>query len=73
MFGFSLIGPNDYAGAGTDGRLLTDPSGTTQGVQLATAGLAAYVNTFDQGQFAARRRAPLGRLLEYAGRSRRRT
>ena len=51
MFGFSLIGAGDYAGVGVDGRLLTDPSGTTQGVRLATAGLAAYVNTFDQGQF----------------------
>ena len=51
IFGFSLIGAGDYAGVGVDGRLLTDPGGTTQGVRLATAGLAAYVNTFDQGQF----------------------
>jgi hypothetical protein len=50
-FGFSLAGPNDYAGVGVDGRLLEDPAGTTQGVRLATAGLAAYVNTFDHGQF----------------------
>jgi hypothetical protein len=50
-FGFSLAGPNDYAAVGVDGRLLEDPAGTTQGVRLATAGLAAYVNTFDHGQF----------------------
>ena len=52
-FGFTLVGANDYASAGTDGRLLTDTSGTTQGVQLATVGLAAYNNTFDNGQFRA--------------------
>jgi hypothetical protein len=50
-FGFSLAGPGDYAGVAADGRLLTDPSGTTQGAELATVGLAAYVETFDQGQF----------------------
>ena len=49
--GFSLAGPGDYAGVAADGRLLTDPSGTTQGAEIATAGLAAYVSTFDQGQF----------------------
>jgi len=50
-FGFSLAGPGDYAGVAADGRLLTDAGGSTQGVVLATAGLAAYVDTFDQGQF----------------------
>ena len=49
-FGFTLVGADDYASVGTDGRLLTDSIGTTQGVQLATVGLAAYNNTFDNGQ-----------------------